>query len=83
MVSVRSIASRIRSSLIEESSRLNSANAGAFFRRIARSGTPMRLTIAFSSDRLGGVLRYSMTLGLSPLLSIRAKVFREVLQLGL
>ncbi len=44
---------------------------------------PMRVIKSASSVRLGGVLRYSMMCGSSPLLRIRPSTLRDVLQAGL
>jgi hypothetical protein len=44
---------------------------------------PMRWMRLTSSSRAGGVLRYSMTRGTSPLLRISASTLRDVPQVGL
>ena len=44
---------------------------------------PMRAIRSTSSARLGGVFRYSITLGSTPLLRIRPSTLRDVPQAGL
>ena len=54
-----------------------------YWRSTSRTDTPMRWMRPLSSSRVGGVFRYSMTCGSSPLLRMRARVLRDVPQAGL
>ena len=78
-----SIASMSCASVTPGASSCSSVKIASLVRTALITGSPVAAISATSVARSGGVLRYSMTSGSTPLFRIMASVLRDVPHLGL